>query len=328
MLAAPPLGATPCDRQALRGRTNGLVVLTNMQWFYSPTWGRTLKVCERLPPHRRVAGQCARESEVRARQLELVEVLRRNVIHPAVAEVHVLLGEDEPVRRFLRRLPWYERLKCKLHLVAIAKRPNFVDYMRHMSSALLGRTVVFTNQDVMLGEGPWARVPSALPPRTAFFLSRYHLRVQYDVQHSLAAGIAEGLFNSSASSSSSLLAGFGARRASGGMSGTKRVCDMTTPQFAVWRRSLCTKVNFGSFDAYVLRLDKPLSQGELNLFDYPQNAWGGENLFLFLVQRALGFKAANPCVSLQVSSSRKGPLCREQRVESSDITHAPCPLSP
>ena len=259
-----------------------------MQWFYGPTWGRTLKVCEKLLPHQRRAG-CATQADLRNRQLELIEVLRRNVVHPAVAEVHVLVGEAEPILRFLRRLPWYERLGCKLNLVATGTRPRFRDYVEQVAGPLRGRTVVFTNQDVLLSEGEWASLPAALPPRSAFFLSRYHSRYQYDVQYSTAAGVSEGLFNATRSFSLQLL-GRG-----------KRVCDMTSNRFGMWRRSLCSPANFGSYDAYVLRVERPLSEAELELFNYPQNAWGGENLFLFLVTHALGMTASNPCLSLKAT---------------------------
>ena len=77
----------------------GLNVLTNMQWMYGATWGSTLRRCDQLSKRERGDG-CAQEDEVRARQLELVEVLRRNVVNPAVAEVHVLVGEAEPVRGY------------------------------------------------------------------------------------------------------------------------------------------------------------------------------------------------------------------------------------
>ena len=283
------------------------VGVSRAQWFYGPTWGRTLKVCERLAPHARRGG-CATATEVRARQLELIEVLRRNVIHQAVAEVHVLLGEAEPVRSFVSRLPWYERLGCKLHLVETGTRPSFRTYMQHLSGPLRGRTVAVLNQDVLIGEGAWGSLPAALPPRSAFFLSRYHTRFPYDVQHSFAAGVAEGLFNATGGGGgggggSSRLMGTlrqsGAGVAIGGR-GFKRVCDMTAGRFGVWRRSLCTPANFGSYDAYVLRVDRELSAAELNLFDYPQNAWGGENLFLFLIQKALGMATSNPCLSLHV----------------------------
>jgi len=257
-----------------------------------------------------------RTEEMQARQLELIEVLRRNVVHTAVASVHVLVGEAEPLRRFLSRLPWFERLGCKVHLVETGTRPQFSDYMRQLSGPLRGRTVAFVNQDIFL-EGPrWAEVPQTLGHRQAYFLSRYHTHEQYDVQHGLAAGAAEGIFNASKSSlatSSSLAKSIGRSRSplAHGLSSSLRSlttargqhrewrsCDMTSSRFSMWRRSLCSAINFGSFDAYVLRLDRALSQAEIGLFEYPQNAWGGENLFLYLVERALGFTASNPCLSL------------------------------
>ncbi len=211
-----------------------------------------------------------------------------------------------------------------------------------------------TNQDVYLSEGSWASLPQSLPASTAFFLSRYHRRVPYDVTHTLAAGRAEGIFptnfsveaaggdsrqpqprgslpkqpsssswaataaaslSSTASAAASALGASQAEtqpfvsrtraaraeaggRGAGPASVARRVCDMTAPRFAVWGRSLCTPKNFGAYDVYAFRLDKPLSGAQLDLFDYPQNAWGGENLFQWLLQEALGFRTANPCLSL------------------------------
>lgn len=291
-------------RCPIDGSSSSLVVLTNMQWFYGPVWGRTVRTCDHLPPSRQRDG-CTTAPELHARQLELVEVLRRNVIHPAVGQVRVLVGEVAPLRRFLGRLPWYTRLGCKVQLIQTGSRPRFSDYMRQLSGPLRGQTVAFTNQDVFLAaDTDWAAVPRALGPRQAFFLSRYHQREQYDVQHSLAASAAEGVFNLS------LPAASGSGRVDGRTDtwrlpavtqhrATTRTCDMTARRFALWSRSLCTPANFGSYDAYVLRIDRELSSAELDLFDYPQNAWGGENLFLFLIQQALGIAASNPCLSLR-----------------------------
>ena len=293
-------------------RASDVVVLTNMQWFYGPTWGSTLRLCEQLAAPRQLHGHeaasfqrthgCAWSTEVHARQLELIEVLRRNAAHPAVAEVHVLVGEAEPVRQFLRRLPWHTEHGCKVHLVATGRRPSFRDYLAHVATHLLGRVVAITNQDVMLDSGPWETLAAVLPPRTALFLSRYHERVVYDVASGVAAGTAEGIFNGS----SALLRS----RGRGGLGGqlslfpsrapsSRRVCDMSAPRFSLWRRSLCTPDNFGSYDAYVVRLMRAPSSGVLDLFAYPQNAWGGENLFLFLVQHALRMSTANPCLDLR-----------------------------
>lgn len=290
-------------------RGAGLVVLTNMQWFYGPTWGRTVRFCSPSMQGRLSnGGQCAVPAEVQARQLELVEVLRRNVLHKAVHEVHVLVGEAKPVHRFLARLPWYQRLGCKVHLIETRSRPSFDDYMRHISGSLLGRAVIFTNQDIFLSEdSAWQSLAHTLGPRAAFFLSRYHTRERYNVQHSIAAGVAENISNwGNWGSGPSDRGIFPAIARAAGASGASRaaiephVCDMTARRFGVWRRSLCSSANFGSYDAYVIRLERSLTSNELDLFKYPQNAWGGENLFLFLIQQALGMTTTNPCLSLRV----------------------------
>ncbi len=117
-----------------------LVVLTNMQWFYGPTWGRTLNICTRPGSNR----NCAQWDELHSRQLELLEVLRRNAAHPAVAEVHVLVGEADPIRSLVQQLPWHARHGCKLRLVqasaghAHAHTPHVRAHVRP-SSALLQR---------------------------------------------------------------------------------------------------------------------------------------------------------------------------------------------
>lgn len=289
--------AKRCRAERQHVSPRALTLLTSMQWFYGPTWGSTLKICQPNGPK-----SCANWDEFHSRTMELTEVLRRNLAHPAVAEVHVLVGEVEPVQDYLVRLPWYQRKSCMLQLVGIHKRPTFSDYMGYVNSALRGRTVVITNQDVFLGQGWWDKLPSSLPPKTAFLLSRYHQKISYDRQHSLAAGLAMGIFNTTwtrpvhashrqrASSAKPSNMAFSPRH----------TCDMSAPRMGMWWRSLCTKHNFGSYDAYVLRLDEPLSQAEIQLFDYPQNAWGGENVFQYLLQVGLELKTRNPCLGLQV----------------------------
>ena len=51
----------------------------------------------------------------------------------------------------------------------------------------------------------------------------------------------------------------------------------------------------------MFRLERPIPRSQLRLFDFPQNAWGGENVFLYLLTRVLGFAAANPCFTLEVN---------------------------
>ena len=148
-----------------------LTVLTTLQWFFGPTWGSTLRTCGR---GQKSSPRCVQAEEVQARQLELIEVLRRNALHPAVGEVHVLVAEAPPVRRLLQSLPWYAQGgNATVRLVQIGERPTFRSYMNYLSAALVGRVVVFTNQDVFLAGDGWHRLPAALPPKTTFFLSRH-----------------------------------------------------------------------------------------------------------------------------------------------------------
>lgn len=314
--------ARPRTNGTCVARVEGLDLVTNMQWFYARTWKSTMQVCApqtsgRLPAAR--GSGCASLQDFHARQMELVEVLRRNALHPAVRSVHVLVGEDAPVRRYLERLPWFRRRGCGVVLVPTGTRPTFKDYMAYISSRLIGRTVALVNQDTFLASG-WEgkRAASLLPPRTAFLLSRYHARTTYDVQHQLAAGEGEGIFDgpfvsqvkASAAAAAALEGRAGTRAVAKGKATAKhagreagawRTCDMTTSRFNVWLRSLCSRINFGSYDAYVLRLDAPLSPAVLDLFDYPQNAWGGENVFQYILQDALKLRTANPCLTLRVT---------------------------
>lgn len=309
--ALPPHNGTwrAASHAAPRVRAHQLVVLTTMQWFGGSTWGRTLRRCgPRAPQPRRGPQVCVRTDELVRRQLELIEVLRRNVLHPAVAEVHVLVAEALPVRALLSRLPWYSgrhprrhsnnsavrlrRGNASVHLVETGERPSFRSYVSYLNASLTGRLVVITNQDVFL-EGPhWSRI--RLPPKSVYFLSRYHQRVTYhdDAAHAAAAAGALGLgpINSSA---------FGGRGGRGA-GHTRTTCDMTTSEYRKWHQSLCNTANWGAYDAYVIRLERHLGAAEIDLFNYPQNAWGGENVFLHIWRDGFGYRATNPCLSLRV----------------------------
>ena len=54
------------------------------------------------------------------------------------------------------------------------------------------------------------------------------------------------------------------------------------------------------FLRYVLRMDRPLLPNELSLFDFPQNTWAGENIFMFALQQTMGWTVRNPCLAHQV----------------------------
>lgn len=290
---------------------DGFAILTNMQWFYGPTWGGTIRLCGRGAPRQRQGNDCARWPDLHKRQLELIEVLRRNVVHPSVADVHVVVGEAPPVEALLQRLPWWKTHGCKVRLIATGRRPTFRDYMVQLTAPpLLGRPVVLTNQDIFLSDG-WHRLGALFAPGRALMLSRHHERVAYDPEPSVNAAEACGLFNHSVlprrpaprSAMQRLWPGStgkGARHAVASASAREAVCDMSAPQYGVWRRSTCYEGNFGAFDAYVLRLNAPMSAAELALFDYPQNAWGGENAFLYLIRQLLRLEVRNPCLTLKV----------------------------
>ena len=56
---------------------------------------------------------------------------------------------------------------------------------------------------------------------------------------------------------------------------------------------------WGAYDAYVLTLTRRLNASELNLFDFPQNTWGGENMLVYLLSAVLGLTVQNPCETLR-----------------------------
>ena len=45
----------------------------------------------------------------------------------------------------------------------------------------------------------------------------------------------------------------------------------------------------------VLTLTRQLSVDELDLFGFPQNTWGGENMLIYLLSAVLGLAVHNPC---------------------------------
>jgi len=292
--------ATSVATPAAEARS-GVSLLTTMQWFYGPTWGNTLQICpERAALSRRKP--CVKWVNVHARQLELLEVsaaacsrlgrhrlrkpacpaqvLRRNVLHAAVSDLHLLVAEAPPVEALLSRLRWYEKRKHMLHVVGIAERPSFRTYLAYASRHLVGRTVVFLNQDVyLMPEGRWAELAtSGLPARHTYFLSRYHRRTDYDVRRSAEAASSLGLLNLTDAGApadggqlqgrrlqgrrlqgkSRLLQGKGKLFAKPAAWG-QRTCDMSGPSYGVWRRTLCSKINFGSCDACVCSPKKRMS---------------------------------------------------------------------
>ena len=266
-----------------------LVVLTSIQWFYAPTWGTTLVLCHGHKPK----PPCVQWEQLHARQLELTEVLRRNVLHPLVAEVHVLVGESKPVHEYLQQLPWYRELSpCKrVELVQIRGRPTFASYLAHANTHLRNRLVVLSNQDVFLADG-WESLPAMLLPGEAFVLSRYHAPVAYQAGPGREALTRLNLTQAGAGPDWMLRGRYVPPKV--------LTSTVTCRMGAAFAQSTCIERNYGAYDAYVFVLRQRLSEQQLALFDFPQNAWGGENLVVYLFRHGLELRVRNPCRTLRV----------------------------
>jgi hypothetical protein len=173
-----------------------VVLVSSMQWLYGATWNKTIVRCEQQTASERLAKRrCVSAASLRARQLELVEVLHRNAVHPAVSSYHLFVHEKPEVRRFLRQLPWYRQC-AGLQLVDIGhKLPTFATYLRYIDATLIKQPVVILNQDIFLEGRQWQALRSVLTsPRQAFALSRYHKwSYSYDTDESgraLSAAVA------------------------------------------------------------------------------------------------------------------------------------------
>ena len=162
--------------------SSSISVVTNMVWMYGPTWPDAAALLRR-PANAQLRAK-DRGVDLGARAAAQLVELRRNVVHDAVADVHVLLGEADPrglagcrgLSGTARAAGWWR----------LRQRPSFKHYMQYIGTSLLGRSVVLVNQDIF-AEG-WERLPRMLaPPRTALLLSRYHRRVAYGTRHSAAA---------------------------------------------------------------------------------------------------------------------------------------------
>jgi len=129
----------------------------------------------------------------------------------------------------------------KVQLVQLSQRPTFADYMRYLGDRLLGRTVVLVNMDVFIAEGWLGTKSPLLPPNTAFFLSRYHRRVDYGVGESTNA--LRIVLNASARAAPASLGG--AMHASIRTDVKTRSCDLRAAAHAAWHRCSCVPENFG-----------------------------------------------------------------------------------
>ena len=164
-----------------------VTIVSSMQWLYGPTWGATLMRCDRQSvEHRKAKKLCISAAQMRARQLELAEVVRRNLEHPAVSAYHLLVNDASEVQEFFRKLPhraaasswgsWGGRARLKLVDMGHTL-PTFATYIGYVSTTLPNQTVVILNQDIFLEGRHWLSL--SVPPNQAFALSRYHRRQYY-----------------------------------------------------------------------------------------------------------------------------------------------------
>ena len=87
---------------------------------------------------------------LRERQIEIEETLQRNLDHPSVTNIHLLLTQESAEKR-LMALPL--RNKHKMNVQRITTMPTYRDFFQYANEKLLNRIVVFMNMDIYIGEG-------------------------------------------------------------------------------------------------------------------------------------------------------------------------------
>ena len=95
-------------------------------------------------------GKWAQKSALWERQLEVEEVLQRNLDNTLVKAVHLLVTQPSAEER-LRKLSFHN--KHKIVVRRIEQLPKYKDYFVYVNEKLLNRFVVVLNMDICLGEG-------------------------------------------------------------------------------------------------------------------------------------------------------------------------------
>ncbi|XP_028406483.1 uncharacterized protein LOC114528970 [Dendronephthya gigantea] len=85
------------------------------------------------------------------RQYEIEETLQRNLDHPLISTVHLLVNQPSAKER-LGKLNFHNKHKIHTHLIN-AKMPRYRDFFEYVNDRLLNRLVVITNMDIYIGEG-------------------------------------------------------------------------------------------------------------------------------------------------------------------------------
>ena len=88
------------------------------------------------------------------RDRELLDVLQMNLNNNLIAAVHILFNNDQVVEHVMnQRL----RFACKIVFHRVKGDPTYKQALQYIGKYLRHRIVIFTNQDVYLGEG-WEQI--------------------------------------------------------------------------------------------------------------------------------------------------------------------------
>ena len=131
----------PCKKQ------NGIHLITNFFPVTHPQWRKSINIDH-------IADESLRNQVVEHRLEELHEVLQRNLNNELISAVH-LLYEHPYIMLHLSKLNLKNKNKLVLHRVD--KDPTYRHAIDYATEYLMNRIVVFTNQDIYLGEG-WDKI--------------------------------------------------------------------------------------------------------------------------------------------------------------------------
>ena len=91
-----------------------------------------------------------KKSKLWKRQLEIEEVLQRNLDNNLVKAIHLLVNQPSAEKR-LRKLSFHN--KHKIVVRRIEQLPKYKDFFVYINEKLLNRFFVVLNMDIYLGEG-------------------------------------------------------------------------------------------------------------------------------------------------------------------------------
>ena len=105
--------------------------------------------------YRQSIGELSRETQsnnemIEARQMEIIDVLQSNLLHPAIQNIHVMVWDNETAK-YLNSLALQG--SEKLILRVIGKDVGLTEQLLYASECLADRVIAITNQDNKIGKG-------------------------------------------------------------------------------------------------------------------------------------------------------------------------------